>query len=103
MNIVVLGVSSRPSSIDVREELEFGPEYLADALGLLKVTDRVIEPLIPSTCSRIEPDASHFPAADQVLIKMGRLTALETEDDLLRLRIEKKREGGKAANIEFLG
>jgi predicted glycosyltransferase len=45
--------------------------------------------------------AGELPAVDRALIKMGRLTALETEEDVVRLHIEKKKEGMILRNPEL--
>jgi glutamyl-tRNA reductase len=58
MNIVVVGLSHKTASVDIREKLSFPEATLTDALGCMGRLDAVNENLILSTCNRVEAYAT---------------------------------------------
>ena len=58
MNIVLVGVSHKTASVEVREKLSFPEPRLPDALGCMARLDTVSENIILSTCNRVETYAT---------------------------------------------
>jgi len=58
MHIVVVGLSHKTASVDVREKLSFPEARLPDALSCMGRLDPVNENLILSTCNRVETYAT---------------------------------------------
>jgi len=58
MDIVVIGLSHKTASVDVREKLSFPEAKLPDALSCMGRLDAVNENIILSTCNRVETYAT---------------------------------------------
>ncbi len=58
MNIVVVGLSHKTASVEIREKLSFPEAKLPDALNCMGELDAVNENLILSTCNRVEAYAA---------------------------------------------
>jgi glutamyl-tRNA reductase len=54
MNIVVVGLSHKTASVEVREKLSFQAATIPDALACMGKLEQVSEHLILSTCNRVE-------------------------------------------------
>ncbi len=63
MEIVVVGISHKTASVEVRERLSFPEAKLPDALSMMKGLQGVGENLILSTCNRVESYATVKDAA----------------------------------------
>ena len=54
MNIVVVGLSHKTATVEVREKLAFSPTQMEKPLNALIGLDGIIEGVIVSTCNRVE-------------------------------------------------
>jgi glutamyl-tRNA reductase len=54
MNIVVVGLSHKTATVEVREKLAFSPTQMEKPLNALVGLDGIIEGVIVSTCNRVE-------------------------------------------------
>jgi len=54
MNIVVVGLSHKTATVEIREKLAFSPTQMGKPLGALLALDGITEGVIVSTCNRVE-------------------------------------------------
>lgn len=54
MNIIVVGLSHKTASLEVREKVAFSPNLIETPLRTLVALDGIIEGMIVSTCNRVE-------------------------------------------------
>jgi len=54
MNIVVVGLSHKTASVDIREKVAFAPNHMEKPLRELVAIPDVTEAVIVSTCNRVE-------------------------------------------------
>ncbi len=54
MNIVVVGLSHKTASVDIREKVAFAPTQMEKPLRTLMALDDIAEAVIVSTCNRVE-------------------------------------------------
>ena len=54
MNIIVVGLSHKTASVDVREKVAFSPNSIEKPLKELLALDGIVEGVIVSTCNRVE-------------------------------------------------
>ncbi|NJD90505.1 MAG: glutamyl-tRNA reductase, partial [Geobacter sp.] len=54
MNIVVVGLSHKTATVEVREKLAFSPTQMEKPLNALVGLDGIVEGVIVSTCNRVE-------------------------------------------------
>ena len=71
MNIVLVGLSHKTSSVETRERLAFGEAVLPAALSELVDQQTLDEGLIVSTCNRVELIASTTSGADRGLARLS--------------------------------
>ncbi|AAR36674.1 glutamyl-tRNA reductase [Geobacter sulfurreducens] len=58
MNIVVVGLSHKTASVEIREKIAFAPTQMEKPLRMLIAIDDIAEAVIVSTCNRVELYAS---------------------------------------------
>ncbi|MGD8828553.1 MAG: glutamyl-tRNA reductase, partial [Gammaproteobacteria bacterium] len=63
MPLFVLGISHNTAPVDIREQMTFGRDQLAEALADLRGLDGVEEAVVLSTCNRTEIYAQTAPDA----------------------------------------
>ncbi len=54
MNIIVVGLSHKTASVDIREKVAFSPNSMEKPLAALTALEGIIEGIIVSTCNRVE-------------------------------------------------
>lgn len=54
MNIIVVGLSHRTATVDIREKVAFSPNSIEKPLRELVALDGIVEGIIVSTCNRVE-------------------------------------------------
>jgi glutamyl-tRNA reductase len=54
MNIIVVGLSHKTASVDIREKVAFSPNNIEKPLRELVALDGIVEGIIVSTCNRVE-------------------------------------------------
>jgi glutamyl-tRNA reductase len=54
MNIIVVGLSHKTASVDIREKVAFSPNSIKKPLQELVALDGIVEGIIVSTCNRVE-------------------------------------------------
>ncbi len=54
MNIIVVGLSHRTATVEIREKVAFSPNQMQKPLAELTALDGIIEGVIVSTCNRVE-------------------------------------------------
>lgn len=54
MNIIVVGLSHKTASVDIREKVAFSPNSIEKPLQELVALDGIVEGIIVSTCNRVE-------------------------------------------------
>ena len=54
MNIVVVGLSHKTASVDIREKVAFAPNQMEKPLQELLTVPDITEAVIVSTCNRVE-------------------------------------------------
>lgn len=54
MNIIVVGLSHKTASVDIREKVAFSPNSIAKPLSALVALEGIVEGVIVSTCNRVE-------------------------------------------------
>ncbi len=54
MNIIVVGLSHKTASVDIREKVAFSPNSIEKPLAELVALDGIVEGIIVSTCNRVE-------------------------------------------------
>lgn len=54
MNIIVVGLSHKTASVDIREKVAFSPNSIEKPLRELVSLDSIVEGVIVSTCNRVE-------------------------------------------------
>lgn len=54
MNFLVVGLNHKTAPIEVREKIAFDGPKLEEAMNILKLSDKVKESIILSTCNRVE-------------------------------------------------
>ncbi len=54
MNIIVVGLSHKTASVDIREKVAFSPNSIEKPLRELVALDGIVEGIIVSTCNRVE-------------------------------------------------
>ncbi len=54
MNIIVVGLSHKTASVEIREKVAFSPNQIEKPLNDLVTLDDIIEGVIVSTCNRVE-------------------------------------------------
>ncbi len=54
MNIIVVGLSHKTASVEIREKIAFSPNDIERPLHRLLELDEIIEAIIVSTCNRVE-------------------------------------------------
>jgi len=54
MNIIVVGLSHKTASVDIREKVAFSPNSIEKPLRELVSLDGIVEGIIVSTCNRVE-------------------------------------------------
>lgn len=54
MNIVVVGLSHKTASVDIREKVAFAPTHMEKPLRTLLALEDIAEAIIVSTCNRVE-------------------------------------------------
>lgn len=54
MNIIVVGLSHKTASVDIREKVAFSPNSIEKPLHELVALDGIVEGVIVSTCNRVE-------------------------------------------------
>ncbi|HXE97295.1 MAG TPA: glutamyl-tRNA reductase [Dongiaceae bacterium] len=54
MNIIVVGLSHKTATVEIREKVAFSPNQIEKPLGELVRLDGIIEGVIVSTCNRVE-------------------------------------------------
>ena len=54
MNIIVVGLSHRTASVEIREKVAFAPTQMEKPLRALTALDDITEAVIVSTCNRVE-------------------------------------------------
>jgi glutamyl-tRNA reductase len=54
MNIIVVGLSYRTASVEIREKVAFAPTQMEKPLRTLTALDDITEAIIVSTCNRVE-------------------------------------------------
>ncbi len=54
MNIIVVGLSHKTASVDIREKVAFSPNSIEKPLRELVALDDIVEGIIVSTCNRVE-------------------------------------------------
>lgn len=54
MNIIVVGVSHKTASVNIREMLAFSPDEIDKPLSALVALEGIVEGIIVSTCNRVE-------------------------------------------------
>jgi len=54
MNIIVIGLSHKTATVDIREKVAFSPNTIEKPLRELVALDGVVEGIIVSTCNRVE-------------------------------------------------
>lgn len=54
MNIIVVGLSHKSASLEVREKVAFSPNLIETPLRTLVALDGIVEGMIVSTCNRVE-------------------------------------------------
>jgi glutamyl-tRNA reductase len=54
MNIIVVGLSHKTASVDIREKVAFAPTQMGKPLQALTALDAITEAVIVSTCNRVE-------------------------------------------------
>ncbi|MFH1026477.1 MAG: glutamyl-tRNA reductase, partial [Pseudomonadota bacterium] len=54
MNIIVVGLSHKTATVEIREKVAFSPNQMQKPLAELVGLDGIIEGVIVSTCNRVE-------------------------------------------------
>ena len=54
MNIIVVGLSHKTASVDIREKVAFSPNNIEKPLHELVALEGIVEGIIISTCNRVE-------------------------------------------------
>ena len=54
MNIIVVGLSHKTATVQIREKVAFSPNQIEKPLGELIKLEGIIEGVIVSTCNRVE-------------------------------------------------
>src|SRR5690242_6460586 len=54
MNIIVVGLSHKTASVEIRERVAFSPNQIEKPLRELVALDSIVEGVIVSTCNRVE-------------------------------------------------
>ena len=54
MNIIVVGLSHKSASVDIREKVAFSPNSMEKPLKALVALEGIVEGIIVSTCNRVE-------------------------------------------------
>ncbi|HEY6837616.1 MAG TPA: glutamyl-tRNA reductase, partial [Geobacteraceae bacterium] len=54
MNIIVVGLSHKTASVEIREKVAFAPTQMEKPLRALTDLDDITEAVIVSTCNRVE-------------------------------------------------
>ena len=54
MNIIVVGLSHKTATVEIREKVAFSPNQIEKPLGELIRLEGIIEGVIVSTCNRVE-------------------------------------------------
>ena len=54
MNIIVVGLSHKTASVEIREKVAFSPNQIEKPLRELVALDNLVEGVIVSTCNRVE-------------------------------------------------